>query len=57
MELISCRGETSSWKEFAQADSGLPGYDLEIALSGVPAKVQPLKLFSRAKDAMKRRVT
>jgi len=28
----------------AQADPGLR-YDLEIALSGVSAKVQPLKLF------------
>jgi hypothetical protein len=45
MELISSRGETSSWKEFAQADAGLPVMTLEIALSGVPAKVQPLKLF------------
>jgi len=44
MELISSRGEASSWRGFAQADSGLR-YDLEIALSGVSAKVQPLKLF------------
>jgi hypothetical protein len=48
--------EISSKEEFAQADSG-SGYDLEIALSGVSAKVEPLKLFSLAKDALKRRVT
>jgi len=43
-------------KEFAQADSG-SGYDLEISLSVVSAKVEPHKLFSLAKDALKRRVT
>ena len=31
--------------------------DLEIAQSGVPAKIQPRRLFSRAEDALKRRVT
>jgi hypothetical protein len=56
MELISSRSETSYWKEFAQANYG-SDYDLEIALSGVSAKIQPHKLFSLAKDALKRRVT
>ena len=40
----------------ASGDSGLQ-LDLEIALSGVSAKIQPLRLFSRAEDALKRRVT
>jgi hypothetical protein len=31
--------------------------DLEIALSGVSAKLQPHELFSPAEDALKRRVT
>jgi len=31
--------------------------DLEIALSGIPAKVQPHGLFSPAEDALKRRMT
>jgi len=31
--------------------------DLEIALNGVSAKVQPHELFSPAKDALKRRLT
>jgi hypothetical protein len=38
------------------ADSGLQ-LDLEIALSGVSAKMQPHELFSSAEDALKRRVT
>jgi hypothetical protein len=38
------------------ADSGLQ-LDLEIALSGVPAKVQPHGLFIPAEDALKRRMT
>jgi hypothetical protein len=38
------------------ADSGLQ-LDLEIALGGVPAKVQPTSFFSPAEDALKRRVT
>ena len=29
----------------------------EIALNGVPAKVQPLRLFSRAEGELKRRMT
>jgi hypothetical protein len=40
----------------SSADSGLQ-LDLEIALSGVSAKVQPNELFSPAEDALKRRVT
>jgi len=39
-----------------QTDSGLQ-LDLEIALSGVSAKVQPHGFFSPAEDALKRRVT
>ena len=38
------------------ADSGFQ-FDLEIALSGIPAKVQPHGLFSPAEDALKRRMT
>lgn len=39
------------------ADSGLQ-LDLEIALGGVPAKVQPHgRHFSPAEDALKRRMT
>jgi hypothetical protein len=38
------------------ADSGLQ-FDLEIALGGVSAKVQPHELFSPAEDALKRRMT
>jgi len=41
-------GESSrllSKKEFAQTDPGAPVIDLEIALSVVSAKVQPLELF------------
>jgi len=34
-----------------------PVVDLEIALSVVSAKIQPHKLFSLAKGALKRRVT
>ena len=40
----------------SSADSGLQ-LDLEIALSGVSAKVQPYELFSPAEDALKRPVT
>ena len=40
----------------ASADSGLQ-LDLEIALGGVSAKVQPLRLISRAEDKLKRRMT
>jgi len=45
MELISSHGEVSSWKGFAHRLTRGSGYDLEIALSGVSPKVQPLKLF------------
>src|ERR1700736_2455084 len=38
------------------ADSGLQ-LDLEIALSGVPATVQPHELFRPAEDALKSQVT
>jgi hypothetical protein len=38
------------------ADSGLQ-LDLEIALSGASAKVQPHSFLSPAEDALKRRVT
>jgi len=38
------------------ADSGLQ-LDLEIALNGVSAKIQPLRLISRAKGRLKRRMT
>jgi hypothetical protein len=38
------------------ADSGLQ-LNLEIALSGVSAKMQPHELFSSAEDALKRRLT
>jgi len=31
--------------------------DLEIALSGVPAKIQPHKLVQPAEDKLKRRMT
>ena len=45
-------------EEFAslQTDSGLH-LDLEIALSGVSAKVQPHGFFNQAGNASKRRVT
>ncbi|PYL22424.1 MAG: hypothetical protein DMF44_11075 [Verrucomicrobia bacterium] len=38
------------------ADSGLQ-LDLEIALSGGPAKIQPPLFFSPAEGALKRRMT
>ena len=31
--------------------------NLEIALCGVSAKIQPLRLFSRAENKLKRRMT
>jgi hypothetical protein len=43
MELISSRGEVSSWRRFARRLTRGSGYDLEMALSVVSAKVQPLK--------------
>jgi hypothetical protein len=45
------------WKSgLTSADSGLQ-LDLEIALSGVSAKIQPHGFFSPAEDALKRRMT
>ena len=49
-------GETSFKKLLTSDDSGFQ-LDLEIALSGFPAKVQPHELFSPAEDTLKRRVT
>jgi hypothetical protein len=50
-------GETSFKKRLTSADSGLQ-LDLEIALSGFPAEIQPHGLnFSPAEGALKRRVT
>ena len=43
-------------KRLTSADSGLQ-LDLEIALGGVSAKVQPLGLIHRAEDKLKRRMT
>jgi len=51
---ILTRGALQS--SLTSADSGLQ-LELEIALSGVSAKVQPHELFSSAEDALKRRVT
>ena len=47
-----------AFEKFAslQTDSG-PQLDLEIAQSGVAAKVQPHGVFSPAEDALKRGVT
>jgi len=42
--------------DLTSADSGLQ-LDLEIALGGVSAKVQPLRLIQPAEDKLKRRMT
>jgi hypothetical protein len=54
---IGNRSRRDSFKKrLTSADSGFQ-LDLEIALSGFPAKVQPHELFSPAEDTLKRRVT
>jgi hypothetical protein len=63
LTAIQFRAETENHSDeahlkcgFTSADSGLQ-VDLEIALGGVSAKVQPHELLSSAEDALKRRVT
>jgi hypothetical protein len=57
VELGTHPDEASEKFAALQTDSGLQ-LDLEIALTGVSAKIQPQGLFfSPAEDALKRRVT
>lgn len=59
VELVQVTSEKSGQSETLRGCAGNSpsGDDPEIALSGVSAKVQPLRLASLAEDASKRRVT